>query len=365
MSANVSDKLFTSSRQFFPRSDGDVSSTADPYVSRIPVTENVSTTRDLFDPLSGDNDTASMTADPFVPRSGYDFPVLGMDDGTFVYLHSLAIGSLSTSLICAIITIVLSFRTNNYLTFFSKWSRSERYVVYMAICDGVFNISHTIEHVHGLVVFGHIRPKELCAFYGFMVTVFIGAQNLLVNVIAISVLFIIYFDKNINFGKRDWKLLLYCFGVPFVGAVTAAANDQFGPIELFCAFDQVKGRMSNFLFNTIPIIVITGVNCVVYLLTWKRIRDQAREVKQTMGIENCRLRTSSRAARNMSMFVAAFFAQWSGVAVHAVWGLVTPHIHMVLYFLIVFFANIGGLLNLIVFLIIRKSQPPRRARTTA
>ncbi|KAH3812776.1 hypothetical protein DPMN_141215 [Dreissena polymorpha] len=123
--------------------------------------------------------------------------------------------------------------------------------------------------------------------------------------------------------------------------------------------------MSNFLFNTIPIIVITGVNCVVYLLTWKRIRDQAREVKQTMGIENCRLRTSSRAARNMSMFVAAFFAQWSGVAVHAVWGLVTPHIHMVLYFLIVFFANIGGLLNLIVFLIIRKSQPPRRARTTA
>ncbi|XP_052225132.1 uncharacterized protein LOC127840756 [Dreissena polymorpha] len=364
MSANASDKLLTSARLLFSNGDVNVSSTADPYISRYPITDNVSATRDQFEPISGDNNTEATTDEQFVPRSGYDFPVFGMEDGTFVYLHSLAIGCLITSFICAIITLVLSFRNNNSLTFFSKWSRSERYVVYMAICDGVFNFWHTIEHVHGLAVFGHVRPKELCAFYGFMVTVFIGSQNLLVNVIAISVFFIIYFDKNINFGQRDWKLLLYCFGVPFVGAVAAAAGDQFGPRELFCAFDQVKGRMSNFLFNTIPIIIITAVNIILYILAWKRIRDEARETKQVLGNDNSHIaimKRSHRAARNMSMFVVAFFAQWSGVAVHAVCGLVTPHIHMVLYFLIVFFANIGGLLNLIVFLIIRKSRNAQRS----
>ncbi|KAH3790100.1 hypothetical protein DPMN_168295 [Dreissena polymorpha] len=122
--------------------------------------------------------------------------------------------------------------------------------------------------------------------------------------------------------------------------------------------------MSNFLFNTIPIIIITAVNIILYILAWKRIRDEARETKQVLGNDNSHIaimKRSHRAARNMSMFVVAFFAQWSGVAVHAVCGLVTPHIHMVLYFLIVFFANIGGLLNLIVFLIIRKSRNAQRS----
>ncbi|MEW8487868.1 MAG: hypothetical protein AB2705_22035 [Candidatus Thiodiazotropha sp.] len=74
----------------------------------------------------------------------------------------------------------------------------------------------------------HVYPKELCQVYGFFIIIFISAQNLMVNIVAINVFTLIYFNKHLHFGRWDWKLLLWTFGVPVSGAIVAAFMRQFG-----------------------------------------------------------------------------------------------------------------------------------------
>lgn len=161
-------------------------------------------------------------------RSGYDLPVYGLANGQLLYIHIPALICITTSFICVVVVIGLSFRRQSYKTFF-RWTRSERFVVYLALCDGGFNISHFTDHIHIVIVRNHVYPKELCEFYGFNLAVFITAQNLMVNVVAINAFVLIYFNKQIPFGKKDYRLLLWTFGAPIVFSAIAGILGQLGP----------------------------------------------------------------------------------------------------------------------------------------
>lgn len=160
---------------------------------------------------------------------GYDIPLYGFDNGTFYTIHIPAIVCIVLSFTCAVTAIVLSFRRNGVRSFFRTWSRSDRFVVYLALCDGLFNIAHFTDHMHIVIVKEMVKPKQLCEFYGFNLVVFITAQYLMVNIIAINAFILIYFDKKLTFGRYDWKLLAWIFGCPFVGAVIAVFLGQLGP----------------------------------------------------------------------------------------------------------------------------------------
>lgn len=160
---------------------------------------------------------------------GYDIPLYGLENGTFYGIHIPAIVCIVLSFVSAITTIILSFRRNGVFSFFRTWSRSDRCVVYLALCDGLFNMAHFTDHLHIVIAKEMVRPKELCEFYGFNLVVFITAQYLMVNIIAVNAFMLIYFDKKVKFGKCDWKLLVWIFGCPFVGAVIAACLGKLGP----------------------------------------------------------------------------------------------------------------------------------------
>ena len=160
--------------------------------------------------------------------SGYDLPLYGIDNGQFYYIHIPALICIFLSLLCAIFVLTASFKAQNITTFF-LWTKSERFVVYLAICDALFNICHSMDHLHLVISKNHVYPKGLCAFYGFMLAEFITAQNLMVNVVSINAFVLIYFRKKIDFGKWDWKLLLWTFGLPFMGAIIAGSADTLGP----------------------------------------------------------------------------------------------------------------------------------------
>lgn len=68
------------------------------------------------------------------------------------------------------------------------------------------------------------------------------------------------------------------------------------------------------------------------------------------------MRASHRAARAMSMFVAAFFVQWWAMALFGIWGMVTDDIPQPVFHFVTTFSNIGGVLNLIVYVLIRRKQ---------
>jgi len=164
------------------------------------------------------------------PRSGYDFPMYGLANGQFYIIHGVAIACLITSLLAAVIALVLSFRRQHRRHFFTKWSKSERFVVYLALCDGLYNTCHLLDHVHIVIKHDHVYPEWLCSFYGLNLALFMTAQNLMVNVIAVNAFVLICFGKNLDFGTRDWRILVWTFGVPLLAVIVAAVFKQFGPV---------------------------------------------------------------------------------------------------------------------------------------
>jgi hypothetical protein len=169
------------------------------------------------------------TSDSFdKKRDGYDLPVYGLSTGTFYYLHVPALFCIVCSITCVFIAIIMSFRQKDYKAFFS-WTKSERFVIYLAICDGGFNTFHSMDHMQYVITKDHVRPIELCEFYGFMLAEFVVAQILMVNVVAINAFRLMVFRKNFNFGKNDWRLLVWTFGLPFVASTVVAVTGQLGP----------------------------------------------------------------------------------------------------------------------------------------
>ena len=58
----------------------------------------------------------------------------------------------------------------------------------------------------------------------------------------------------------------------------------------------------------------------------------------------------------MSLFVLVFFIQWWALAVFGVWVLVINQVPFAMFLLVTSFSNIGGILNGIVFLIMRRNR---------
>ena len=161
-------------------------------------------------------------------RDGYDLPVYGLKEGQFLAIHVPALVCITLSLIAVVSVFVFTFKRKNIKTFFT-WSKSERFVIYLAICDGSFNVCHLVDHLHILITKDHIQPSHLCSFYGFMLAEFILAQNLMVNVVSINAFLLVFFRKNMNFGKYDYRLLLWTFGLPFLAAIIALSFGTMGP----------------------------------------------------------------------------------------------------------------------------------------
>ncbi|XP_076099867.1 uncharacterized protein LOC143069223 [Mytilus galloprovincialis] len=283
-------------------------------------------------------------------KDGYDLPVYGLDNGSFYNIHVPALVCIFLSLISAVSVISYSFYNQHISTFF-EWTRCERFAVYMAICDGLFNISHFSDHLHIVLTKSLPTPKVLCTFYGFLLAEFITAQNLLVSNVAINVFVLIFFRKKINFGLRDYRLLCVIFLLPALGLTVVAALGQLGPNGSFCYFDGVTGQIANFIFTTILLCFILISNIILYVMSLVRIYKETQAIKKTLGKSYKSLEASHRAAKTMSLFVTAFLVQWWAMAMYGIWQWVTD-VPQLLFNFVTTFSNIGGILNGIVFIII-------------
>ena len=111
--------------------------------------------------------------------------------------------------------------------------------------------------------------------------------------------------------------------------------------------------MANLFFTTVPLVLILVSNTVLYILTWIKIHKETKRLH--LGDSSQLLSANFTAARNMSLFVLAFFIQWWAMGMFGVWALVEPdHVPQAVFHLVTTFSNIGGILNLIVYLIIRR-----------
>ncbi|XP_061177435.1 uncharacterized protein LOC133186217 [Saccostrea echinata] len=288
-----------------------------------------------------------------VLNDGYDLEVLGLASNWFLFIHIPALCCIFFSLIAATTVIIVSFRGQTR-PFFS-WMRSERFVVYLSLCDGLFNVTHSMDHLQMAITKEHVYPLQLCEFYAFFIGEFVSAQILMTNVAAVNAFCLIYLQKQFKLGRYDWKLLIYTFGVPFVLSMCAVNLGFYGPSGSYCYFDGVKGAFASIFFTTIPMTIVLVVNVVLYISTWWKIYKKSSQLRTTLGKETQTLHASFNAAKMMSLFVAVFFVQWWALGIVSVW----QNFAMVpeeFFTIVVIFSNLGGVFNAGVFIIIRKRR---------
>ena len=127
-------------------------------------------------------------------------------------------------------------------------------------------------------------------------------------------------------------------------------------VSYSCYFDGVKGEIANVFFTTVPLLLVLTINIVLYILTWIRLRTEAKRLKYVLGKDAKTVRASHGAARTMSLFVVAFFVQWWAMAVYGIWQLATDDVPQLLFQFVTTYSNIGGILNGIVYIIIRRRK---------
>lgn len=159
--------------------------------------------------------------------SMYNVTLLGWDDGTFFPLHITAIVCISCSFIASIVVTVLSFKTHKKR--FYTWPRSERFVVYLAICEMSFSFVHMFDHVTMVIEKDHVHPLELCQFYAFLMVFLLSIKNFILIVIALNAFLLIRFRRQMDFGIRDWRLCVYVMAFPIIVCTISVSLQYFGP----------------------------------------------------------------------------------------------------------------------------------------
>lgn len=152
--------------------------------------------------------------------------VYGLGTYRFDLIHITGLVSLSISILVS--ASVLCFL--NYPCRRSLWSRpiGERLVVYLAVCDLMYSISHVLDHSYMLAVRGN-PPDAACATFAFFLNEFVLAQSLVVVFTALNAFGMVVKQKKIDLGSHDWKLLTVALGVPAAVGVTGEATKYFGP----------------------------------------------------------------------------------------------------------------------------------------
>ena len=107
------------------------------------------------------------------------------------------------------------------------------------------------------------------------------------------------------------------------------------------------------------------MNIILYILTWQRIKQEEPKFKGINGRDARIVRASHRAARTMSLFVTAFFIQWWAMCIYGIVQISSKvEVPIQLFQFVTTFSNVGGILNGIVYVIIRRRSREKHSETS-
>lgn len=139
-------------------------------------------------------------------------PAYGYPGFKFYLIHWTGIVGLTLSIFFSV-TVLL------YMLYFaspgSLFQRQigERLVVYLAVFDLGFSLSHVADHVYMLITKGH-PPDPMCRTIAFLLQTFTIAQSFLIFFTATNAMIMVVLNKKLELGQYDWRLLTVTLGVP-------------------------------------------------------------------------------------------------------------------------------------------------------
>ncbi|CAG2211642.1 unnamed protein product [Mytilus edulis] len=147
--------------------------------------------------------------------------------------------------------------------------------------------------------------------------------------------------KNVNYGNKDWKLLLLLGVGPFSVVAVMSALHVFGPSGWFCAFDSVNGAIANIIVSTGMMGAILVALSTLYVFTWYRIYTESRKIKTNLGNSGSVRNAALKSAKAMCLFVVVYIIQWTPVTVYGTWQLISD-VPFGLFLAVVIMTNLSG-----------------------
>ena len=117
----------------------------------------------------------------------------------------------------------------------------------------------------------------------------------------------------------------------------------------------VQGQLANIFFTTVPQCGVIVINSILYTVTWYHIRKETNRIHSTIGDGSQSKRASFKAGKTMTLFVAVFLIQYWASATWGLWQTIDTA-PLEIFFFVVTFSNIGGVLNCIVYFIMRSGS---------
>ncbi|ELU01214.1 hypothetical protein CAPTEDRAFT_205792 [Capitella teleta] len=276
-------------------------------------------------------------------------PVFGLPGSKFYILHIAAISSLSISIFTSSGVLIYLFVTSTVKNLWKK-PIGERLVVYLAVYDLCFSVTHELDHGYMLAVLDN-PPDPVCMPFAFFLQTFIMAQALLVLFTSVNAMYMVVLEKRLNLGERDWKLFAITLGVPVTVGFIGVAVPFLGPTGSWCMVDMRPwyGPIVNTVYG-MTMVLVFAVNAVCYGAIYLRIRRAAMKTAASSSNQGNKYH---KAAKLMMLFVAVYLFQWWTYVAQALWSFAGPPA-VELYILSVFLINLGGVYNALVYTIIRK-----------
>ncbi|XP_052084935.1 uncharacterized protein LOC127722131 [Mytilus californianus] len=288
-------------------------------------------------------DKECMHINTTLAESGYDIPVFGVGHYCFNVIHVTAIVCLLLSLCSAVGVIILLCKSRTGKSFM-KWHKYERFLLYRCICDISYGFVHTLDHVQILITKDHVRLSGLCSLYAMLIVNTCISEALFSLTSALNAFLSVYFRKNVNFGNKDWKLLLILGLGPLLVVALMSSLHVFGPSGFFCAFDSVNGVIANAVVSTGLTSAILVALSTLYVLTWYRIHTETKELKTQLSKNGCARSATVKSAKAMCLFVVVYIIQWTPLSVSGTWQLISD-VPFGLFLAVVIMTNLSGVFS--------------------
>ncbi|KAJ3410993.1 hypothetical protein HDV05_002937 [Chytridiales sp. JEL 0842] len=189
-------------------------------------------------------------------------------------LHSVALVFIGASMLGSLYMIIKTVYRGKYTTI------GERFPLYLSCLDLLWSISHTIDHSWYLATGGQSPPAQACAAMGGVLGLFMMAEIMLVNLLAISMFLTVYMNWSLSYGRKDWILGVLTFGVPVIFVTFGFAFQGFGPDFYWCFINTSK-RTGHILLG---IVLVAAIFCILlpavcFYLIYRKVSKHNKVMK--------------------------------------------------------------------------------------
>ncbi|KAJ3116682.1 hypothetical protein HDU96_009033 [Phlyctochytrium bullatum] len=187
-------------------------------------------------------------------------------------LHGVALLAIGASIIGSSMVIFSTIYRSRYGTI------GERFPLYVSIIDFLWSISHSVDHILMIVNKGDSPSHGLCVGLGATLALFLMAQVMLLNIIAVSMFLTVYRGWSLSYGKGDWVLWVLTFGVPLAYTIVGLAFGAFGPDLYWCYLNP--STTAGWVMWSVTFIA--AIACIAlpafcyYMIYWKITDTQRR-----------------------------------------------------------------------------------------